>query len=68
MVTFRWLGTAGCEITAKERTMLIDPYLSRPSKREIFLGSLTPREDSVGAYAESLSAPLRGDHCRTYAF
>ena len=57
MVNFRWLGTAGCEISAKGKTILIDPYLSRPSKREIFLGSLTPREDVISRYAESLPAP-----------
>jgi L-ascorbate metabolism protein UlaG (beta-lactamase superfamily) len=36
-VSIRWLGTAGHVISTKTTTVLIDPYLSRPSFRELLL-------------------------------
>ncbi len=54
MVSFRWLGAAGCEIRAGGKSILIDPFLSRPSKWEIMGGPLIPREKSIAEFAGSL--------------
>ncbi len=37
MVKVIWTGAAGLQITNKDRTYLVDPYYSRPSKFEMFL-------------------------------
>ncbi len=34
-VELEWLGTAGFRLTAEGTTLLIDPYLSRPSLRRV---------------------------------
>ncbi len=34
----RWLGVAGLEFTLGDHTLLIDPFLSRPPLRNVFMG------------------------------
>jgi L-ascorbate metabolism protein UlaG (beta-lactamase superfamily) len=58
MVTVRWLGAAGLELTADGQTVLIDPYLSRPGKREIFFSRLTPNEAAITRYLAGLPGRL----------
>ena len=46
-VNLRWLGTAGVELSCDGRVILIDPYLSRPCKKDILLNALIPKRDIV---------------------
>ena len=41
-VIFRWLGVAGMEFTLRDQILLIDPLLSRPPLRNVFLGRISP--------------------------
>lgn len=36
-LTFRWLGTAGIELTYGNHTLLVDPFLTRPSLVKVLL-------------------------------
>ena len=38
----RWLGVAGLEFAFGDHTLLIDPFLSRPPLRNVFMGSVYP--------------------------
>jgi L-ascorbate metabolism protein UlaG (beta-lactamase superfamily) len=53
-VNTRWLGTAGVELTHKDKVILIDPYLSRLDKRDIFFKPLLPRKDRIRWYLQSI--------------
>jgi L-ascorbate metabolism protein UlaG (beta-lactamase superfamily) len=44
----RWLGTAGHIIEAGGATLLIDPFLSRPSARQL-LAPLEPNQEAIAA-------------------
>ena len=35
-LTFRWLGTAGIELTAADQVLALDPFFTRPSVRQMF--------------------------------
>jgi L-ascorbate metabolism protein UlaG (beta-lactamase superfamily) len=41
-VWFRWLGVAGIELRARQQVLLIDPFLTRPPLRRLFLGRVEP--------------------------
>lgn len=41
-VFVRWLGVAGLEFTFGDHTLLIDPFLSRPPLRNVFIGRVYP--------------------------
>ena len=41
-VFVRWLGVAGLEFTFGDHTLLIDPFLSRPPLRNVFMGRVYP--------------------------
>lgn len=63
MVTIRWLGTAGIELNHKGRIILIDPYLSRLKKADIFLCRLVPRTQTIDAYLDALEGELGAIVC-----
>ncbi|MBW2561435.1 MAG: MBL fold metallo-hydrolase [Deltaproteobacteria bacterium] len=54
MVTVRWTGAAGLEITEGGRTVLIDPYHSRPGKFELLFGRPEPNTDVIDRYLTGL--------------
>jgi L-ascorbate metabolism protein UlaG (beta-lactamase superfamily) len=41
-VSFRWLGVAGIELHLRGRVLLIDPFVSRPPFRRMWLGRVEP--------------------------
>ncbi len=54
MVTVRWTGAAGLEIRKEKTTLLIDPFHSRPGKRDLLFGHPAPREDVIDRYVTGL--------------
>jgi L-ascorbate metabolism protein UlaG (beta-lactamase superfamily) len=46
-LSVRWLGCAGFEIRSGDDTLLIDPFLSRPSFAEVALGRMAPDEQTL---------------------
>ena len=58
MVDVRWTGAAGLEFTYNNRTILIDPYLSRPGKLKVFFGHLSPDITAIDNYLEKLPGNL----------
>lgn len=49
-VRLTWLGTAGLALEHQGRTLLVDPFLSRPGFRQTFSGRLRPRKDLIRCY------------------
>src|SRR5258706_2102773 len=41
-VGMRWLGVAGIELSVDGRTLLIDPFVSRPPARRLWAGRVAP--------------------------
>ena len=41
------LGTAGVELSCDGQVILIDPYLSRPGKKDIVLNALIPKREAI---------------------
>jgi L-ascorbate metabolism protein UlaG (beta-lactamase superfamily) len=58
-VNIRWLGTAGIELSHSGQVILIDPYLSRPGKSDIFFKRLLSRKDLVHWYINSIVGEVR---------
>lgn len=58
MVKVRWTGAAGLEFVSEGNTILIDPYLSRAGKSEIFFRRMRSKADRVRRYIESLEEDL----------
>jgi len=54
MVTVRWTGAAGLEFTHEGRTVLMDPYLSRVGKKDLFLRGLTPVPEAIEDYVRRI--------------
>lgn len=50
MLTIRWLGVAGLEFTFNDQVLLIDPYLSRPTKFQTLFFPLKPDIPRIDAY------------------
>ncbi|MGZ3677719.1 MAG: MBL fold metallo-hydrolase [Ktedonobacterales bacterium] len=48
-MTFRWLGVAGIELSMHGRVVLIDPFVSRPPFRRMWLGRVTPDRARIAA-------------------
>jgi L-ascorbate metabolism protein UlaG (beta-lactamase superfamily) len=46
-LSFYWLGVAGIELKCEEQTLLIDPFLSRPSIRYLFSGKANPDNELI---------------------
>ncbi|HQG31030.1 MAG TPA: MBL fold metallo-hydrolase [Deltaproteobacteria bacterium] len=63
MVEVRWLGAAGLELSVDDSVVLIDPYLSRPGKLNVLLGSLTPSSEKVRAYISKLDRKVSAVVC-----
>jgi len=58
MVSVRWTGAAGLELTHNDQTILIDPYHSRLGKLKVFFGRLTPDIDAIENYLGKLPGKL----------
>ena len=58
--SIRWLGTAGIELEHRRKVVLLDPYLSRLGKKDIFFRPLLPRKDVIGWYINSIEGNVRG--------
>lgn len=59
MASVRWTGAAGLEITSGGKTWLIDPYVSRIGKLDIFFGRPSPDAGKVAARLASLPGELQ---------
>ena len=60
MLEIRWLGAAGIEIKHEHHVLLIDPYFTRISKRQILFGRPAPDKNSVKQYLADLPGTLAG--------
>ena len=58
MVKIRWTGAAGVEFTEGGKTVLIDPYHSRPGKFKIFFGRPESNSGLISSYLEKLPGKL----------
>jgi L-ascorbate metabolism protein UlaG (beta-lactamase superfamily) len=58
-VNIHWLGTAGIELSHSGQVILIDPYLSRPGKSDIFFKRLLPRKDIINWYVNNIGGNVR---------
>jgi L-ascorbate metabolism protein UlaG (beta-lactamase superfamily) len=63
MLEVRWLGCAGLEVTINSRTLLIDPYISRPGILRVLFGRLQPDRDLIGAYTARLAGAVSAVIC-----
>ncbi len=54
MVTVRWTGAAGLEFTHEDRTVLMDPYLSRKGKIDLFFRGLSPVPAAIEDYEKRI--------------
>ncbi len=63
MVQIRWLGTAGIELNHDGRIILVDPYLSRLSKVDIFFRPLEPHGHAPGAYLKDIEGKIEAIVC-----
>ena len=59
MLTVTWTGVAGLAIRTSDKVILVDPYVSRHSKREVVLSRLSPKEERVRAFLRGFD---RVDH------
>jgi L-ascorbate metabolism protein UlaG (beta-lactamase superfamily) len=59
-VTFRWLGTAGFEVEAGGRRLLIDPYLSRHPMRQFLWHPMAPDEDVIRRHVDGADVIFAG--------
>jgi L-ascorbate metabolism protein UlaG (beta-lactamase superfamily) len=48
-ITLRWLGVAGIELCVHGQVVLIDPFVSRPPLRRMWLGRVTPDRALIAA-------------------
>lgn len=60
MVKVKWLGCAGLELCWGDSVLLVDPYLSRPSKWKSLFLALKSDEKAVAAYLERMPGSLAG--------
>jgi L-ascorbate metabolism protein UlaG (beta-lactamase superfamily) len=58
-VSIRWLGTAGIELEHRGNVILLDPYLSRLGKKDIFFRPLLPRKDVISWYINRIRGNVR---------
>lgn len=60
MVTVRWMGCAGLELCSGGSVLLVDPYLSRPSKWKSLLLPLKPDLKAISEYLRGIPGVLAG--------
>lgn len=60
MVTVKWLGCSGLEFRCGGSILLVDPYLSRPSKWKSLFLPLKSDERAVAAYLQRIPGALAG--------
>lgn len=60
MLSIRWLGVAGLEIISDEKALLIDPFLSRPSKFRHLIMSPVPKPKIIDNYLQSIKGDVAG--------
>lgn len=58
MVSVRWTGAAGLEVTHDGRTYLIDPYFTRASKGAVLFGRMRSNEAAVNRKLDDLPGEL----------
>lgn len=56
----RWLGAAGFTVTAAQRTLALDPYLSRPGPWTLLTAPLVPDAQTLAAQIPCCDAVLVG--------
>jgi L-ascorbate metabolism protein UlaG (beta-lactamase superfamily) len=57
-VTVRWLGTAGIELNQGGSIILIDPYLSRPGRMDVFFRPLLPEKQTIRWYLDNVKGSV----------
>jgi len=55
---FRWLGVAGIELVKGEKTLIIDPYLTRVPFRKMFFTKVLPDKGLIKAHIKRCSGLL----------
>ena len=60
MIHVKWLGAAGLEFTCNGSSILIDPYLSRPRKKDLFFKHPRPDKNAIRGYMNHLPGTLTG--------
>ncbi|MDD5466317.1 MAG: MBL fold metallo-hydrolase [Anaerolineales bacterium] len=56
--SFRWLGVAGLELELGRRRLLFDPFLTRPSPRQVLFGRLHSDRELVARHVHAADAIL----------
>jgi len=59
MVRVRWTGAAGLELAHEGAVYLMDPYVSRPGKTDVFFKRLASRREAVAPFLGGLPGELR---------
>lgn len=49
MLICRWLGVAGLEFTLQDYTLLVDPFFTRPPRRDLLNGARVPANAALAA-------------------
>ena len=49
-LSFRWLGNAGFEIKLDNTILLVDPFLTRPRKSQVYFGRVEVDQKALNAY------------------
>lgn len=60
MFSIRWLGVAGLEIISNDKALLIDPFLSRPSKFRHLIMSPVPDPKKIDDYLAGVNGDVAG--------
>lgn len=58
MIEITWTGAAGLIITNSGHTILIDPFISRPSKLDVFFRRLKPKQLVIDHFIRNLPGNL----------
>jgi L-ascorbate metabolism protein UlaG (beta-lactamase superfamily) len=59
-VRLQWLGTAGFTLTTPERTVVLDPFVTRPSLWSLLARRLEPNEDEIARWIPKADDVLIG--------
>ena len=58
MVEITWTGAAGLIITEGEHTVLVDPFVSRPGKLDVFFRRLKPDQSVIQQFVRNLKGTI----------